>query len=210
LGYASVLQDDVDEASAGHVDVVLRAASQLLQIIETMLNLTYIETGEMELATEKFDLRSEVEEACETYRTMIETKELSLDVSLPEEAVMIEADRDKLRVILDNLISNSVKFTPAGGRIEVRASLQGEDAQLEVSDTGEGIPLKDRERIFDRFYQVQDHMTRRHGGMGLGLSIVKGLTEMHGGRVWVESDVGEGSRFIVRLPCQRSALSGEM
>ncbi|MCK4471057.1 MAG: ATP-binding protein, partial [Anaerolineae bacterium] len=117
----------------------------------------------------------------------------------------IQADREKVQVILDNLISNAVKFTPAGGRVRVALCCQGDEVEVSVVDTGVGIPPQELGRIFDRFYQVEDHMTRRHGGMGLGLSIVKELVELHGGRVWAESVSGRGSRFVVVLPVSLSS-----
>jgi len=124
--------------------------------------------------------------------------------------VIVYADQEKLRVVLDNLLSNAVKFTPAGGRVRVSVTPR-EDRQVEivVADTGIGIPLEDLERIFHRFYQVESHLTRRQGGMGLGLSIVKGLVELHGGRVWAESVLGQGSRFTVLLPRSPKGTEGE-
>jgi len=106
-------------------------------------------------------------------------------------------------VVLDNLISNAIKFTPAEGQVQVALRSRGDEVEIAVSDTGIGIPPGELERIFDRFYQVEDHMIRRHGGMGLGLSIVKGLVELHGGRVWAESVPEQGSRFVVMLPVQQ-------
>jgi two-component system phosphate regulon sensor histidine kinase PhoR len=125
---------------------------------------------------------------------------LVLATDLPEEGVNIIADREKIRVVLDNLISNAVKFTPAGGQVHISLVHQDDGIEIAVADTGVGIPREEMDRIFDRFYQVEDHMTRRHGGMGLGLSIVKGVVELHGGRVFVESVRDRGSRFNVSLP----------
>ncbi len=198
LGYASLLQ----ERSAGmrEVEVVLRAATRLKHIIETMLNLRYLETGEMVLSWEVFDLREEIIQSCELYRSLAEAGQLSLECSLPANPLFVRADREKIRLVLDNLLSNAVKFTPEGGRVEVRAVQRPDTAELIVRDTGIGIPQHALERIFERFYQTEAPMTRRHGGMGLGLSIVREVVERHGGRVWVESTPGQGSRFVVRLP----------
>ena len=125
---------------------------------------------------------------------------MALSTDLPSEDVFIEADKEKVRVVLDNLLSNAVKFTPSGGQVRVILSDHPGEVHLTVADTGVGIPAEDVPRVFDRFFQVEDHMTRRHGGMGLGLSIVKGLVELHGGQVSVESVLGRGSRFVVVLP----------
>lgn len=204
LLYAAILREEAGEgdATATRLDAVLRAAMRLRNIIETMLNLSYLESGELQLEATHFDLREEVAAACEDYRPLMESNGLELTMSLPGSEMPICADRGKLRVVLDNLLSNALKFTPAGGKVNVALGRRGKELEISVADTGIGIPPQALERIFDRFYQVEDHMTRRQGGMGLGLSIVKGLVEMHGGRVWAESKEGEGSRFIVVLPPQ--------
>ncbi len=208
LGYATLLRDQMGDTAAAQLDVVLRAAMRLKNLIETMLNLRYLETGELELACAQFDLRDEIADACNAYRSLAEASGLTLGMQLPDEPLAIVADRDKLHVVLDNLLSNAVRFTPSGGRIWVAAREQRGQIEVEVADSGVGIPQEALERIFERFEQVEDHMTRRHGGMGLGLSIVKGLVELHGGRVWAESDVGQGSRFVVMLPKQQSSSEG--
>lgn len=200
LLYAAMLRDQMGDAEGQQLDAVLRAAMRLRHIIETMLNLRYLETGEMELVLETFDLRKEVQDACEDYEAIAESGGLTLTTDLPGKDITVLADREKVRVVLDNLISNAVKFTPPGGRAQVALSRQGDQVEISVTDTGVGISSEELEHIFDRFYQVEDHMTRRHGGMGLGLSIVKGLVRLHGGRVLAESVPGHGSRFVVWLP----------
>jgi signal transduction histidine kinase len=202
LLYAAVLREELGAGVSAQLDAVLRAATRLKHIMETMLNLRYLETGEMDLTPSRFDLRAEVQEACEDYHALAETAGVTLSADLPDEEMPIYADKEKVRVVLDNLISNAVKFTPASGRVQVALCHRGKDLEMSVADTGEGIPLQDLERIFEQFYQVEDHLTRRQGGMGLGLSIVRGLVNLHGGRVWAESVPGRGSRFVVVLPPQ--------
>ncbi|MGD1996000.1 MAG: GAF domain-containing sensor histidine kinase [Anaerolineae bacterium] len=208
LGYARLLQNDAENTAAGQLKVVVRAASQLQGIIETMLNLRYLETGEMQMASAPFDLRREVNSACAAYRTITEAQGLELKADLPDDELTLVADREKVRLVLDNLISNAVKFTDRGGRVRVTAHSRGDEVEVEVADTGSGISPEELAQIFDRFYQIEDHMTRRHGGMGLGLSVVKELVEFHGGRVWVDSVPGQGSRFGFVLPKDCSVVSG--
>lgn len=203
LGYATLLQEQLGEAAKPQLDAVSRAALRLKYIIETMLNMRYLETGQMELSPTHFDLRAEVQEACNDYRTIAQAKELALETDLPDVETPTQADREKMRIVLDNLISNAVKFTPPGGQVRVTAHRRDNKVELTVTDTGIGIAPQEVERIFDRFYQVEDHLTRRHEGMGLGLSTVKGLVELHGGRVWAESVPGRGSRFVVILPASQ-------
>jgi signal transduction histidine kinase len=200
LLYAAVLRDELGDEAGTQVDGVLRSAMHLRSLIEAMVNLRYLETGEMDLVSARFDLRTEVQKACEDHNNLAETGGIELMADLPDDEVPIWADREKVRVMLDNLISNAIRFTPAGGRVQVTARSQGNEVELAVADTGVGMSPEELERIFDRFYQVEDHMTRRHGGMGLGLSIIKGLVELHGGRVWAESVQGRGSRFVIVLP----------
>jgi len=112
----------------------------------------------------------------------------------------VEADRQKLHLVLANLLSNAIKFTPEEGSIQVEVKTKGNEVRVSVRDTGIGIPPREQERIFDRFYQVEPSLTRRFEGMGLGLSIAKGMVELHGGRIWVESVKGKGSSFTFALP----------
>ena len=175
-----------------------------------MLNLRYLETGQMEVSPTCFDMRAEMAKACEDYQIIAETNGVVVEADLPDEDVLIQADREKVRVVLDNLISNAVRFTPDGGKVRVTVCRRGDEVEFSVADTGIGIPSVELERIFERFYQVEDHMIRRHGGMGLGLSIVKGLVELHGGRVWGESVSGQGSRFVVVLPASVSEATPAM
>ena len=102
--------------------------------------------------------------------------------------------------MLNNLLTNAIKFTDARGRIMVSAERKNGDVQVHVADTGIGIPAREVERIFDRFYQVEPHLTRAYGGLGLGLAIAKGMVELHGGKIWVESVEGLGSRFSFSVP----------
>jgi signal transduction histidine kinase len=211
LLYAAVLQEQLGDASGTQVEAVQRAAMRLKSIIDTMLNLRYLETGQMDLAPTSFDLRTEVEGACHDYDALAEAGGLVLVADVPDEEVLIFADREKVRVMLDNLIANAIKFTPAGGRVQVAVRGQDDEVEVTVTDTGIGISPRELERIFDRFYQVEDAMIRRHGGIGLGLAIVKGMVELHAGRVWAESVPGRGSRFVVELPTRvppAAAFSG--
>ena len=207
LLYAEMLREDLGEGARVQVDPVLRAATRLKHLIETMLNLRYLETGQMDLLPTRFDLGAEVEAACRDYKALADTAGLVISTDVPDEGVSIYADKEKVRVVLDNLISNAVQFTAAGGQVRVKLGRRGQDIEMSVIDTGIGIPPQDLERIFERFYQVEDHMIRKQGGMGLGLSIVKGLAELHGGRVWAESVPGRGSRFVVVLPPRASTAA---
>jgi len=125
--------------------------------------------------------------------------ELGYDVP-PDDALYVEGDRDKIDIVLTNLIRNALTFTDPGGQVGIKAEAIPGFVKVFVVDTGIGIPADQLERIFDRFYQVESHLTRRHGGMGLGLSIAKSMIEMHNGQIWCESKEGTGSLFCFMLP----------
>lgn len=198
LGYASLLQEQ--QPGSRELEGVLRAAMRLQHIIETMVNLQYLKTGELPLRYEEFNLGEEILLACRTHAALAEASGLTLDAVVPQEPIWIRADREKIRLVLDNLLSNAIKFTPSGGKVRVKLEARYGNAEIAVVDTGVGIPQEALERIFDQFYQVENPMTRQRGGLGLGLPIVREIVEKHGGRVWAESVLGHGSRFIVRLP----------
>ena len=134
------------------------------------------------------------------FASLAEARKQSVSIKLASQPPIVEADRQKLHLVLANLLSNAIKFTPEWGRIQVAVETRENEAWVSVRDTGIGLSPRERERIFDRFYQVEPSLTRRFEGMGLGLSIAKGMVELHNGRIWVESVEGMGSSFTFALP----------
>ncbi len=202
LGYASFLKDEAQGAVGEHATVVLNSALHLRNLIEDMTNLRYLPATESDLNKELLPLIEIVHSAVQDTASMAEAKEHSLKVE-PSDAfhLIVSIDRARLAKTVTNLLNNAVKFTPLGGIITVWAEAHGSEVWLRVRDTGVGIPSEHLDRIFDQFHQVEDHMTRRHGGMGLGLSIAKALVEAHGGRIWAESPgPNQGSTFTIALP----------
>jgi signal transduction histidine kinase len=141
-----------------------------------------------------------VTETVETFKGQAQQKNIDLSVDAYDVSHSIECDPRKVRIALENLIKNALTFTNPGGRVWIKASYPAGCVRISVSDDGIGIPTKDLERIFGRFYQVNTHIIRRQGGLGLGLSIAKDLVEMHGGKIWCESVEGHGSRFTLQIP----------
>jgi len=128
-------------------------------------------------------------------------KQIEIGCDVPsQDPVVVSGDRDKIEVALSNLIRNAMAFTDKGGQIGVKVESEGGFARVFVVDTGIGIPATEIDRVFERFYQVESHLTRTHGGMGLGLSIAKAMVEMHGGQIWCESKEGMGSLFCFMVP----------
>jgi signal transduction histidine kinase len=200
LGYASFLREEVSGEAGEQLSIVLQSALRLRSIIDDMVNLRHVDTGEVQLERDIFSMVGLIDEVAGEFDQLAKAKQQVLHLDLPDDPLKIDADRQKLYLVLANLLSNAVKFTPAQGRLQVSARRKGEEIWVDVMDTGVGIPERDCDRIFTRFYQVEPTLTRRYEGMGLGLSIAKIMVELHNGRIWVESVVGKGSRFTVVLP----------
>jgi signal transduction histidine kinase len=153
------------------------------------------------LLLEKSDLRNVLERACASVGEMLTASESALDVRLPDEPILASVDAQRLELALANLLSNAIRFNAPQARIEAELVRRGHEAWFRVRDQGVGLAADELERVFDPFYQVEDHMTRRHEGLGLGLPIVRGIAEAHHGRAWAESPgVGSGTTFTLAIP----------
>ena len=201
LGYAMFLKNEASgPEEQEQLDAVLQSAMRLRSLINDMINLREVDAGEAMLELESFALQDMIDEAVEEVRPLAEAKEHQIVLSLPEQPIIVTADRGKLSIALGNLLHNAIKFTPQGGQVGVRAGRYSDKAWFMVWDTGIGIPPKEVDRIFDRFYQVEPSLTRHYEGMGLGLAIVKEMIELHHGHVRVDSREGKGSAFTVTIP----------
>jgi signal transduction histidine kinase/ActR/RegA family two-component response regulator len=207
LGWVRLLLDErmpaarTSEALAA-IDRNTRVQARL---IDDLLDVSRIAAGKVELEWRPVDLSAVVTEAVTSARQRPHAAALLSEAAIDPESTVL-GDRERLHQVVTNLLENAVKFTPAGGRVDVRLHRTGEDVELVVSDTGEGISADELPRIFEQFHQVDRSNRRRHGGLGLGLAIVRHLVETHGGTVRAESaGRGLGARFTVRLPCTRGA-----
>jgi signal transduction histidine kinase/CheY-like chemotaxis protein len=204
LGWATMLRrEGATPAQVGQgAEVIERNARAQARIIEDLLDMSAIISGKVRLEVEKVDLASIVRAGIETARPTADAKGVSLGEQIDLMAgAQVRGDPHRLQQVLWNLLTNAIKFTPCGGRVEVRLVPVDGRAEISVSDTGEGIAPEFLPFVFDRFRQADASTTRRHGGLGLGLSIVKQLVELHGGTVRVESaGQGKGSTFTVTLP----------
>jgi signal transduction histidine kinase len=201
LGYATFLKEDARGEVSAHASAVLNSALRMRNLIEDMTNLRYLKLGETELSKEHLPLAAIFQAAQGDVEDMAEAKNHVLEVRMPDMGAVVVVDRIRFGMAITNLLYNAIKFTPSGGRITLHHERKPNAIWIIVKDTGVGIPQDQLERIFEEFHQVEDHMTRRHGGMGLGLSIARALVEAHGGRLWAESDgPGQGSTFYISLP----------
>jgi signal transduction histidine kinase len=197
LGYVNLLKDQV---ASGELDLILEAALQLRSLMEGMFNLQYIDAGESKLNLSRFGLPALMRDVVDEQGKLIEAKGQKVQLFLPRESCPVVADRESIRLVLTNLISNAIKFTSAGGKIQLAVTRRSDEVWASVSDNGPGIAAPHQKRVFTRFYQVEPHLTRQHGGMGLGLAIAKELLELQNGRIWLESTEGTGSTFTFALP----------
>jgi two-component system phosphate regulon sensor histidine kinase PhoR len=182
------------------LEIIREHAARLARVTDDLLKLARIEAGKLELEFFPVGLPELIESCTETTLLKASRKKISFEVEAPDGLPPIRGDASLLHDVLQNLLDNAIQYTPAGGRIKLEASAGNNDATVTIADSGIGIPLADQERIFERFYRVDAARSREAGGTGLGLSIAKHIVEAHGGRLWVESAVGRGSKFSFSIP----------
>ena len=211
IGFSELLGEELEgplnEKQQRFINHIHKDSLHLLELINDVLDLSKIEAGRLELRPEVFDAAGAIEEVLSSIRPLgvVKSIELETDVSIP---AALRADRLRFKQVLYNLLSNAVKFTPAGGRIRLEAGLRDEFIEISVSDTGVGIPKEEHESIFDKFHQVGNTTKGVREGTGLGLAITQRLVEEHGGKVWIESELGKGSRFTFNMPLDQAYEQG--
>jgi len=229
LGYTMMVRDQSADEQRQYLERVMESAQRIKDIVDDMVSLRHLESGEAQFASEPIVLQDLARHAIERISSAAADRRQSVNVQLPEQPLQFACDREKLLLILGHLLSNAVRFTSEGGQIAIRAELLPAGALeregryltpariastmpwvgIQVRDNGIGIAEDEQPRIFDRFYQVADSLTRDHGGTGLGLALVRELVVMLGGAVWVESKRGQGSTFGIALPYRQPAAAGD-
>ena len=205
-GYVDLLmdEDDLTPAAVQKLEVVARNSERLGRLVADLLQSAQIDLGPMHVVRSQGDLATIVRDTVDAATPLATAMGVRLDVELPHSLEML-LDRDRMRQVADNLVSNALKYTPRGGRVTVRLGLDGERAELCVEDTGIGIEARDRDQLFTRFFRTRHAEEQSIQGVGLGLSITKSIVESHGGRIEVDSEIGRGSVFRVRLPLSVTA-----
>jgi GAF domain-containing protein len=206
IGFSEVLQErlfgELNDKQAEYTSDILTSGQHLLSLINEILDLSKVEAGRMELELAPFDLPLAIDNARTFVRERAVKHGITLDVDVDNRLGEYVGDERKIKQILLNLLSNAVKFTPEGGRITITASKTENGAEISVSDTGIGISSEDQPKIFEEFRQVGSDSTHKVEGTGLGLTLAKKFVELHGGKIWVESEVGKGSTFTFTLPAK--------
>ena len=201
LAYSELLltYDPDPDQQREFVEIIHSESERLTRLIEEVLDISKIEAGEVVMQRAPVDMRAVIDATARAYRPMIEARGLAFEVEVPERLSWVEGDSDRLRQVVGNLLGNALKFT-GDGRIRLTVENLDGEVLLTVSDSGSGIAPEHHACIFDKFQQLGDVLTQKPSGTGLGLAICRQLVQVHGGRVWVESDLGEGATFKVVLP----------
>jgi PAS domain S-box-containing protein len=207
MGFSELLAEDMadvlDEEAQKRLDVIQEASRNLKGIVDELIEFVGTDDRTLEARQEQFDLRQLVYDAIFNVKAAADRKGITVSEELPPPPMQVWGDRRMLLGVLTHLLENAITFNRPEGKVSVKAREEEEHWQIDVEDTGIGIPQTDLANIFTPFYQVEEHLTRSVGGLGLGLSIAKGVMELHGGRIWAQSRLGEGSTFSFTLPKAR-------
>ena len=204
LCHATFLRELVGEQHKEQLDTIIRNATRLKEIVENLSDVDNVRNGAARVRSHQVSLTKIAEDTILTFQDEADSKNITLKLDSDGSPFYVDADGVKISIALSNLVKNAIQFTNDGGHITVKVGEDSGYMKVSVSDDGIGIPAKDLARVFERFFQVETHLTRRHGGMGLGLSVAKAMVELHGGRIWVESQEGRGSTFTFLLPTSQT------
>jgi two-component system phosphate regulon sensor histidine kinase PhoR len=188
------------ETMQRYVRISLTEVEHLGQLINDLFDLAQIDSGVLELHIEEASLQDLISDTLESMSAQAEAHHLSLSGTMNQELSHVEMDTPRVQRVLYNLVQNAIRHTPPDGTIQIRTQELGSEVQVEVNDSGEGIAQDELPLVFDWSYRTDSSRSRASGGVGLGLSIAKGIVEAHGGRIWAESVLGKGTRFMFTLP----------
>ena len=201
IGYSTFLKEDAKGESSEHANQVLNAAGQMRSILDEMNNLAMLKSDKMNLKPQKIVMQDVLAYACEGIKEIASARDQKLTYAFPEEPFTLDVDLDKTALAFGNILNNAIRFSPPGSTITVGAVKHKNQVLAWVQDQGIGIPVDKLEKIFEEFYQIEPPNTRHYGGLGIGLTIAKGLIEAQGGKIWAESEgSGSGATFKVLLP----------
>ena len=201
IGYATFLQEEAKGELSDHAQQVLNAASQMRSLLDQMNNLTLLQTDEMVMRPAKISIQDVLNFACDEIKYFAARKNLALVFAFQDDPIYVDVDAEKTTLAIVNLLNNAIRFSPNDSQIVIGAIEQGKQVMAWVQDNGKGIPGDKLQKIFEEFYQLEPPNTRSYGGLGIGLTIAKGLIEVQGGKIWAESEgLGKGATLKVLLP----------
>ena len=200
IGHTSLLKESATPEQMEHVRIIQNSANRLADITAELSDESNMKQGFMNLRRRQVGIQLLIHQVIDTLRDLSLQRNITISSEVPEKEITVEGDAEKLSIALSNLIKNALIFTNEGGKVKIKGEEVPGYVKISILDNGIGIPDEELPKIFQRFYQVEKHLTRKHGGMGLGLAISKEMVEMHGGKIIVESVEGKGSRFMVFLP----------
>jgi signal transduction histidine kinase len=207
LGHATFLRELAGEQYAEQLDMIVRNATKLKTIVESLSDVDNIQTGAARVRSQSVSLTRIIDDVLTTFKDEANSRNISLTFEGASAPFELEADGVKLSIALSNLLKNALQFTESGGHVTIRVQEDAGYYRVTVTDDGIGIRARDLPRVFERFFQVESHLTRRYGGMGLGLAVAKAMIELHGGRIWAESEEGQGSTFTFLIPTSQAPPS---
>jgi signal transduction histidine kinase len=199
LGHATFLRELIGEQFGDQMDIIIRNATRLKEIVENLSDVENYEKGSAIIRGDRVSMAKIAEDVVVSFCREAEQRNVQLKNETDNSPYFLQADPIKISIALSNLVKNAIQYTEVGGHVTVKVDEQSGYLRVAVADDGIGIPARELPRIFERFYQVENPLTRRYGGMGLGLAVAKAMVELHGGRIWAESS-GKGSTFTILLP----------
>ena len=207
MGHASFLGESASSAQKGDVDIIERSAVRLKELIEEIGDIDNLTGGLNRVKRETVSISTVIQQVVESFGDLAVSRKIRLGIESKQPNLTVEGDGEKIAMALRNLVKNAINFTNPDGTVKVTSEQLPGFVKIAVLDSGIGIPPEEQVNIFKRFYQVEKHLTRKHNGIGLGLAIAKEMVEMHGGKIWVESVEGKGSRFSFLLPLNAAQVT---
>ena len=210
LGHATFLKELVGEEHADQLETIVRNATKLKEVVENLSSVDNFQNGAARVRSQKVSLARIAEDTILNFQDEAKARNITLQAEMKNHPFFVDVDGSKIGIVFSNLVKNALQFTNPGGHISIGVEEDSGYMKVFVQDDGIGIPAKDLPRVFERFFQVEEHLTRRHGGMGLGLAVAKSIVELHGGRIWAESQPARGSTVTFLLPVDQANPSKPM
>ena len=207
IGHSTFLREVIQEEHYEQLDTIISSGAKLKEIIESLSNVENFQSGAASIRMMKFSLPNLIKQNIDAFQEKAKAKKISLHTDIKHPNLLLEGDAEKIGIALGSLLKNAVSFTAEGGHVFIVMEQIPGYAKVAIIDDGIGIAEKDIHHVFERFYQAESHLTRQHGGMGLGLSVAKVMIELHGGKIWAESILGKGSQFAFLLPLDRDQVN---